>query len=79
MNEEERQKRYNEECVAEEPPCESEEQSAEGPEQGGGKKKSDVGIFIFLGVMLLLMLAAIGFVIYICSGQASGCNCGQCS
>ena len=57
---------------------ESEEHVEEKVDEGG-KRKSDVGIFIFLGVMALLMLAAVGFVIYVCSGQASGCNCGQCS
>ena len=41
-------------------------------------KKSDIGIFVFLGMMLLLVLAVIGFVIYINMGSLSGCNCPQC-
>lgn len=41
--------------------------------------KSDVGIFVFLGVMASLMIGAIVFVIYICSGSATGCNCPQCA
>lgn len=79
MYEDERQDERDESFNIEEPIGESDERGAERPEQGSGKKKSDVGIFIFLGVMVIVMLAAIGFVIYICSGSASGCNCGQCS
>lgn len=79
MHEDERQDERDESFNIEETLAESEERGAERPEQGSGKKKSDVGIFIFLGVMAILMLAAIGFVIYICSGSASGCSCGQCN
>ena len=43
-----------------------------------GKKKGDVGIFVFIAVMALLMPGAIAFVIYVCTGSAAGCNCGYC-
>ena len=42
------------------------------------KEKAGVGIFIFLAIMALLIVAAIGFVIYVCCGTSSGCNCGKC-
>ena len=49
------------------------ERAAQAPEQ-----KKEVGIFVFLAITVLLVLGAIGFVIYVCSGSATGCNCGQC-
>ena len=53
----------------------------EARDQGAKKKRSasDVGIFVFLGVMASLMIGAIVFVVYICSGSATGCNCAQCT
>jgi len=43
------------------------------------EKRSDRLIFLFIGVMALLMIGAIAFVIYVCCGGAtSGCNCGKC-
>ena len=56
------------------------EESGASPEerQEKGKKGSDVGIFVFLGIMVLLMIGAIVFVICITSGTAAGCNCGKC-
>lgn len=57
------------------------EQTQQVPAAGEKKpiKKSDIGIFVFLGIMALLVIAAVVFVIYVCSGAASGCNCAQCS
>ena len=48
-------------------------------EQKKSIKKSDIGIFVFLGIMALFTIAAVVFVIYVCSGAASGCNCAQCA
>ncbi len=42
-------------------------------------KASDVGIFVFLGIMGALMVGVIAFVIYVCTGSAAGCNCPQCA
>ena len=56
--------------------------SEEEPPVEGAKKplsKADIGIFVFLGVMASLMIGAIVFVIYICTGSATGCNCPQCA
>ena len=50
----------------------------ERPTSESETKAGDVGIFVFLGIMVLLMIAAIVFVIYVCSGSATGCNCGNC-
>ena len=48
-------------------------------EQKKSIKKSDIGIFVFLGIMALFTIAAVVFVIYVTSGAASGCNCAQCA
>ena len=55
--------------------------SEEAPVEGEKKplSKADIGIFVFLGVMASLMIGAIVFVIYICTGSATGCNCAQCT
>ena len=55
--------------------------SEEAPVEGAKKplSKADIGIFVFLGVMASLMIGAIVFVIYICTGSATGCNCAQCT
>lgn len=56
--------------------------ASEGAPVEGAKKplsKADIGIFVFLGVMASLMIGAIVFVIYICTGSATGCNCAQCT
>ena len=53
------------------------ENGTDSPESRSGRKK-DVGIFVFLAIMALLIIGAIAFVIYVCSGTASGCNCGKC-
>ena len=65
-----------EDAPEEDVPTEDEEAPAEDKKP---LKASDIGIFVFLGVIVSMVIGAIVFVIYICSGSANGCNCGQCS